>query len=79
MRLGEEDLGERFFFLIGTEVKPLESAVDVREGKKTVLAPVTQPFLDGLVGDNARNKRGAALDDIVLWFASFQPFFDRGA
>lgn len=79
MRLSEEDLGERFFFLIRAKIKPLECAVDIRKGKKAIRVPVIQSFLDGLMSDNSRDKRGTALDDIILWFAPFQPLFDSRA
>ena len=73
MRFGEEDLGERFLFLIGAKIQPLECAIDVPKSEKAIWVPITQSLRSKLVGDDSRNKRGAALDDIILRFPPLQP------
>lgn len=73
MRFGEEDLCERFLFLVGAKIQPLECAIDVAKSEKAIWVPITQSLRGKLVGDDSRNKRRAALDDIVLRFPPLQP------
>ena len=73
MRFSEEDLCERLLFLVGAKIQPLERAVDVPKSEKAIRVPITQSLRSKLVGDDSRNKRGAALYDIVLRFPSLQP------
>lgn len=79
MRPGEEDLGQRLLLLLGAQIEPLECAIDVGEREQAFRVPITQPFLHRLVGDHARDKRRAALDDVVLGFAPLEPVFHRWA
>lgn len=75
MGLGEEDLGQRLLLCLGTQVEPLERAIDIREGEEAIRVPLAQPLGRGFMHDDPRDEGGAAFDDIVLRFAPFQAVF----
>lgn len=79
MCLGEEDFGEMLLLLRRVQIEPLERSVDIGEGKDAIWISIIQSLGGRLVSYDTRNKGRAALDDIILRFASLQRvlFFRR--
>ena len=73
----KEDLGKWFLLVLGTDVQPLECAIDVRESEYTGRVSIVQSFGDGFVGDDSGDERGAALDDVVFRLPSLDAFLHR--